>query len=978
MADTVETAIYKMAADTTQYVAAMDRATAAGERAVGVTAEVSAEEEKVQRSHRSTRNELERMIASYDKRVQAEQRLQAKIEQIARLEADGIGTARERAMAIDLVTRKYQEQIAAIDRAAAAQKRSAQDTVNRQTIVPDRAADIAAVGQQIDAFRNKYVPLLNVQRAYREELDALRSPLARASLSEKERVEAIQRTKDAFAQQIVSLNSARVATDKHATSTGVARHELINMSRQIQDVGVSLGSGQSPFTVLLQQGTQIADILASSEASAKSFFKSIWSGITSVITPARLLVAGLSAVGVAIAAAFASYQSAQRDVQRSLTGVGAGSGASVADVNRIGNQAASPFGLSISEAREFASALAATGRIGVEEMTRIVAIGKNVATVFGVDATEAANLLAQAFSDPVRGAEELNKRLGFLSFAMRRQIEDLTAQNRLLEAQRILIDAVRASTEGAQRLVGFWSNAWAGFTNVVSNAWTGLGKVLSELTGVGATLERQLLDAEAELQRAQARDSIFNGRGFLGRAAAADVARVTAEIARLTAELEKNAKAQEDVRNAQLSLRAGPAVEASIPEIRGRQAIENMLAVLRDAEARFGGDQALLFKVLGITPEQLQQAIANTQRGLESFRSQIDQSIAALDLQIRGVTAFSPQQRAELARDQVRQRYAGQTGVDPAKIALEAERAGVLALRQAYVQLSEAARERRLAAEQQVQTSQLEIELITKEIGEQTRLRADLQARQQLEQEAAKNRTAFDDAQYARLQQINAALGRQAQFIEQLRQLRDTSLEVANSFTGTLYNELRNGTNVWAAFAKAGITALDSLAQRLIKMATDQLVLKALGPALGGFLGGGGGFSLGGENVTGIVTNSAEFHRGGIVGQTQTATRYIHPAYFDDAPRFHLGVDEVPAILQRGEQVIPRNQVGRRGGAVVNIKVIDRAGVDLQEGQQRTNADGSIDLDVVIEKKVSRAVGKGAADTAMRSRYGASPSVMRR
>jgi hypothetical protein len=71
------------------------------------------------------------------------------------------------------------------------------------------------------------------------------------------------------------------------------------------------------------------------------------------------------------------------------------------------------------------------------------------------------------------------------------------------------------------------------------------------------------------------------------------------------------------------------------------------------------------------------------------------------------------------------------------------------------------------------------------------------------------------------------------------------------------------------------------------------------------------------------------YHDGGIAGQV-TSPRYIHPAYFDDAPRYHSGgiaglmPDEVPAILRRGEPVFrdlnhARSVAG--GGTTVNVTI---------------------------------------------------------
>ena len=119
-----------------------------------------------------------------------------------------------------------------------------------------------------------------------------------------------------------SAETAGKALEKVSTNTGLARHEMINLSRQIQDVGVSLASGQSPFMVLAQQGTQIADIFGSSKTgSVGGAMKQIGSGIASVITPLRLLsvtVAGLAIGGVFAFKSIADSAKQFDDVARSI------------------------------------------------------------------------------------------------------------------------------------------------------------------------------------------------------------------------------------------------------------------------------------------------------------------------------------------------------------------------------------------------------------------------------------------------------------------------------------------------------------------------------------------------------------------------------------------------------------------------------------------------------------------------------------
>ncbi|RAI44702.1 phage tail length tape measure family protein [Rhodoplanes roseus] len=90
------------------------------------------------------------------------------------------------------------------------------------------------------------------------------------------------------------------ANENMARSTGLARYELTNLSRQIQDVGVSLAGGQSPFTVLAQQGTQIADIFTSSNGTVRGFIGQL----RGLISPVALLAAGTVALGAGAYAAW--------------------------------------------------------------------------------------------------------------------------------------------------------------------------------------------------------------------------------------------------------------------------------------------------------------------------------------------------------------------------------------------------------------------------------------------------------------------------------------------------------------------------------------------------------------------------------------------------------------------------------------------------------------------------------------------------
>lgn len=142
--------------------------------------------------------------------------------------------------------------------------------------------DIAALGLSVDSR-----PVSSATR----ELDALTN--------------AAKRTEQSTSKMASSTRAASQGAKEMAGQTGLARHEMINLSRQVQDVGVSLVSGQSPFMVLAQQGTQVYDIFSNTRGTMRGFGQQMFG----LITPTRLLGLGVGALAIGAYAAFSSWKS---------------------------------------------------------------------------------------------------------------------------------------------------------------------------------------------------------------------------------------------------------------------------------------------------------------------------------------------------------------------------------------------------------------------------------------------------------------------------------------------------------------------------------------------------------------------------------------------------------------------------------------------------------------------------------------------
>jgi hypothetical protein len=138
-----------------------------------------------------------------------------------------------------------------------------------------------------------------------------------------------------------------------------------------------------------------------------------------------------------------------------------------------------------------------------------------------------------------------------------------------------------------------------------------------------------------------------------------------------------------------------------------------------------------------------------------------------------------------------------------------------------------------------------------------------------------------------------------------------------------------------------GKSAVDSLADALRNLA-DRLLNLALDNIFGRLFGGGFG---GGFGRAGL------FHEGGMVGAVGPS-RMVSPLAFAGAPRLHsgamlgLGHNDVPAILEKGEIVIPRlmvrqlaNGAARAGPSIIqNVTYVVPGGIDSPRSQNQLAA----------------------------------------
>lgn len=173
----------------------------------------------------------------------------------------------------------------------------------------------------------------------------------------------------------------------------------------------------------------------------------------------------------------------------------------------------------------------------------------------------------------------------------------------------------------------------------------------------------------------------------------------------------------------------------------------------------------------------------------------------------------------------------------------------------------------------------------------------------------------------------------------------ETGSGMKNLFRTVFQTELTSAKNSWDSFCAS---LLNSFAKATAKMASSWL-----DDILGGVFSGFGT----GSGESGASVQAELLHSGGIVGDAGI-TRMVPPALFSGAPRLHdgLAADEFPAILQRGETVIPKGQ-GDHGGQSslkVDVKIDNRSSTPLRLEQGAVTRD----MDKMVIEIVARDINE--------------------
>jgi hypothetical protein len=249
----------------------------------------------------------------------------------------------------------------------------------------------------------------------------------------------------------------------------------------------SILAGQSPLSAFTMQAGDLATVLQSDDQGVSGGLKRIGS----LFSPTVLGLAGVTAALVIGAAAWASYAGATAKLEQISIGSGRVIGATKDALEANAEAAARAGSTSVSAARDIQTAYVQLGGVGLDVLPKLTAETENFAAATGTDTAAAVQTLGEAFKDPIKGAEQLTRQYGLFTQEQIIRIRQLVEENRISEAQIVLLDGLNTGMDGAIEKASALSRAWAGVSGAVSNGFTRIGAAIDNLAD-GLDVDEQI------------------------------------------------------------------------------------------------------------------------------------------------------------------------------------------------------------------------------------------------------------------------------------------------------------------------------------------------------------------------------------------------------------------------------------------------------------------------------------------------------
>jgi hypothetical protein len=345
-----------------------------------------------------------------------------------------------------------------------------------------RAADVASFATQLDNLRAKYDPLYAASQKYAQQLAEYNTLIANEGLPNAEaEAKALDLINQQFAASIAPVKKAQEAQDAYGGSikANAVAFRLLGV-QAVQGIS-GIATGQDVFTVLIQQGHQIVDVMLATDTSFSQLAASAKTAFTAI---GGFTTLGVAAVFAAIGAAVYVAVSRMSDLSKEIREMGNAAQAMGTAAAQSGTQigtlvtAIEHLGIATKDAQAVGNAMAQTGTGSFFDAKHWADF---VATInaAGGSVSEMAKALDQASQGNESAYSKLNNTLNLLNGTQLTNIHNLLEQGRTTEAFAILTDQLGGRMQNqAEKSMSAWGRFFQSMSNGLDAIATGFGKAL--------------------------------------------------------------------------------------------------------------------------------------------------------------------------------------------------------------------------------------------------------------------------------------------------------------------------------------------------------------------------------------------------------------------------------------------------------------------------------------------------------------------
>jgi phage-related minor tail protein len=233
-------------------------------------------------------------------------------------------------------------------------------------------------------------------------------------------------------------------------------------------------AGQSPLRAFAIEGARLTGTFGGAGNAIQA--------VSKLFTPMRLAMAGTAAALAGLGLAMANVESQARSlntVQAQFAGTGKAGLFSTDSLRSYIKELSQAPGVTREVATSIVSELSKAHDVSGAMLKDIGRISVDFAKATGQDVPAATKALTQAFSDPARGAKQLDDVLGGrLPSSVLLAVERMQRLNDVAGAQRVLMDALQGAVKGAadnamtpmQKATNDLGNAWNRLTDSLGNS----------------------------------------------------------------------------------------------------------------------------------------------------------------------------------------------------------------------------------------------------------------------------------------------------------------------------------------------------------------------------------------------------------------------------------------------------------------------------------------------------------------------------